>query len=227
MHSMDKKQTQTTTLLLMALLLIAIAAIALSVLNYKSHEAIAYNQREMETKIAHLEQQLDAIKQINSQLLAFNKNTEDIVNDLTSTQNKTSTRIDTLFDQIAIQSNEINYIKEDIKDSKDDSEQNFIFNKKNATYLYEGIGIETTKRHTSFIVVKVIKGSPAEKSGLYQGDEILTIDGESVSDFTRTQFLAKMRGPKNSEVTLTYKPSGNLLKTIKKTLRRDIIEITK
>jgi carboxyl-terminal processing protease len=53
-----------------------------------------------------------------------------------------------------------------------------------------------------FVVVKTVGDSPAEKAGLQADDVILAVDGEPVDGKTLEETVARVRGPKGSEVTL-------------------------
>jgi carboxyl-terminal processing protease len=52
-------------------------------------------------------------------------------------------------------------------------------------------------------IIAPIPGSPAEKAGLRPGDVITKVDGTSIDGLTLDQARAKVRGPKDTTVTLT------------------------
>jgi carboxyl-terminal processing protease len=52
-------------------------------------------------------------------------------------------------------------------------------------------------------VVSPIEDTPAFKAGIKAGDRIIKIDGESTKDMSIFDAVKKMRGPKNSEVTIS------------------------
>lgn len=54
----------------------------------------------------------------------------------------------------------------------------------------------------------VFKNSPAERAGLEAGDVIVTVDGESILGESADIVVAKIKGPKGSDVTLGVKKDG-------------------
>jgi len=82
---------------------------------------------------------------------------------------------------------------------------------------FSGVGAEVTTRPTDpatetcatigpvcrLVVVAPIDGSPAERAGLRSGDVISAIDGRSADGETLDEAIARIRGPKGSEVVLT------------------------
>jgi C-terminal processing protease CtpA/Prc len=92
---------------------------------------------------------------------------------------------------------------------------------------FGGIGLKLRKGANSFIVVEVFDDLPAKKAGLYEGDEIVKINGESTAQMDQRDVEKKLRGPKGSTVDLSYKPSGSL-DTIKEVVvTRDTIDLNK
>lgn len=68
---------------------------------------------------------------------------------------------------------------------------------------FEGIGAEIGLRDDFITVVAPLDGMPAQKAGLRAGDKIYAINGESALGLTVTEAVKKIRGPKDTEVTLT------------------------
>lgn len=68
---------------------------------------------------------------------------------------------------------------------------------------FQGIGAELIQQENLIKIVAPLKGSPAQKAGVKPGDIILAVDGESIANWTVTQAVEKIRGPKGSTVTLT------------------------
>ena len=66
---------------------------------------------------------------------------------------------------------------------------------------YEGVGAEVHAHEGSFILTPT-PGSPAEKAGLRAGDQLVTVDGVSVTGWTTLDVVSKVRGPKDTVVVL-------------------------
>ena len=77
---------------------------------------------------------------------------------------------------------------------------------------FEGIGAELGKdADNNIIIISPIAGFPAEKAGVRPKDIIAQIDGESAYDLTINQAVAKIRGEKGTDVTLTIVRDGEQL----------------
>src|SRR4030043_1498150 len=68
---------------------------------------------------------------------------------------------------------------------------------------FGGIGIEITILKDVLTVVSPIEGTPAFVAGVKPGDQIIRIDGKSTKDITIMEAVKKLRGPKDSKVTVT------------------------
>jgi carboxyl-terminal processing protease len=68
---------------------------------------------------------------------------------------------------------------------------------------FEGIGAYIDVREGQPIIVQPIEGSPAEKAGLRPNDLILKVDGQDVRGVTVAELRNRVRGPKDTSVTLT------------------------
>lgn len=71
------------------------------------------------------------------------------------------------------------------------------------------------------VVIAPLQDSPAEAAGLQAGDIMLAVDGESVIGSTLNDEVAKVRGPKGTDVTLTIRRDGE---TMDITITRDEIQ---
>ncbi len=67
----------------------------------------------------------------------------------------------------------------------------------------EGIGAELEVDGGIVRVVRLIDGSPAERSGLLPDDFIIKVDDTDVSGFALPDVIKRIRGPQGSEVMLT------------------------
>lgn len=68
---------------------------------------------------------------------------------------------------------------------------------------FEGIGAQLGLKDNRIIIVAPLKNSPAETAGVKSGDFILKVNGQSTKDWTLTQAVSKIRGPKGTQVSLT------------------------
>jgi carboxyl-terminal processing protease len=68
---------------------------------------------------------------------------------------------------------------------------------------FGGIGIEITIKKDVLTVVSPIEDTPAFHAGVKAGDQIVKIDGKSTKDITIMEAVKKLRGPKDSKVTIT------------------------
>src|SRR5207245_7827158 len=84
--------------------------------------------------------------------------------------------------------------------------------------------IEVTKRNGVLNRVSANEGTAAYRARVKAGEQILKIEGEFTKDMTLVDAVKKMRGPKDTKVTLTLKRE-NLPELFDVTLTREIIKI--
>ena len=89
---------------------------------------------------------------------------------------------------------------------------------------FGGIGIEITILKDVLTVVSPIEDTPAFQAGIKAGDQILKIDGKSTKDITIMEAVSKLRGPKDTKVTLTIMRES-LVKPKDIIITRSIIKI--
>ncbi|MDD5489200.1 MAG: S41 family peptidase [Candidatus Moranbacteria bacterium] len=68
---------------------------------------------------------------------------------------------------------------------------------------FEGIGTEIGLKNDILTVIAPIDGTPADQAGLKAGDMILKIDDAVTTDLSVDEAVAKIRGPKGTQVKLT------------------------
>lgn len=73
---------------------------------------------------------------------------------------------------------------------------------------FEGIGIVIDNFNQDFLIVTVLKDSPAMKAGLKAGDIILKIDNTDTSSLTIDELLQLIKGPSGSTVKLLILRDG-------------------
>ena len=89
---------------------------------------------------------------------------------------------------------------------------------------FEGIGIEFNILEGYITVISPIPGTPSDRAGLQSGDKIVRINDESAYKITQKDVLAKLRGPKGTQVDVTISRPG-LDEDFEVTLVRDKIPI--
>jgi carboxyl-terminal processing protease len=88
---------------------------------------------------------------------------------------------------------------------------------------FGGLGIEVSMENGLVKVVSPIDDTPAAHAGIKPGDLIVKIDGSAVQGMTLPQAVEKMRGPVNSDITLTISRKGEKPFDVK--LTRAVIKI--
>ena len=88
---------------------------------------------------------------------------------------------------------------------------------------FGGLGIEVSMENGLVKVVSPIDDTPAANAGLKPGDLITHLDGTPVQGLTLPEAVEKMRGPVNSDITLTIRREGRDPFDVK--LTRAIIKI--
>src|SRR5437660_6834414 len=88
---------------------------------------------------------------------------------------------------------------------------------------FGGLGIEVSMESGLVKVVSPVDDAPAARAGLNPADLITHLDGTPVQGLTLPEAVEKMRGPVNSEITLTVRREGQEPFDVK--LTRAIIKI--
>ena len=89
---------------------------------------------------------------------------------------------------------------------------------------FGGLGIEVTMENGLVKVIAPIDDTPAQRAGIESGDLVTHLDDEPVLGLTLQQAVDMMRGPANSEITLTIRRSG-VEEVLKFPITRAIIKI--
>jgi len=90
------------------------------------------------------------------------------------------------------------------------------------TGSYTGVGIEITELDGFVRVVSPIAGSPAAKSGLRSGDQIIAVDGMAVEAHNLQEVIGSMRGRAGSKVSVTVARNDD---AIVYEMRREVIRV--
>jgi carboxyl-terminal processing protease len=89
---------------------------------------------------------------------------------------------------------------------------------------FGGIGIEITMNKGVLTVVSPIEDTPAFKAGVKSGDQIIMIDGQPTKDITIAEAVKKLRGKRETKVTITIFREG-LTKSKEFVLVREDIKV--
>ena len=90
---------------------------------------------------------------------------------------------------------------------------------------FEGIGAHVQMRTDGkLIIVAPLEGSPAMAAGIKAGDLVLEVDGESLEGLSLLEAVAKIRGPRGSQVRLLVKHLGEL-DTVEIVVTRGVIPL--
>lgn len=73
---------------------------------------------------------------------------------------------------------------------------------------FEGIGAEIGIKNDVLTIIAPLPDMPAEKAGLKAGDKVLAIDDESTAGINIDEAVDKIRGPKDTIVTLSIAREG-------------------
>ena len=73
---------------------------------------------------------------------------------------------------------------------------------------YGGLGIEVTMENGVVKVISPIDETPAARAGVSGGDYITHINGEQIMGLTLSEAVEKMRGPVNTDITITVVREG-------------------
>jgi carboxyl-terminal processing protease len=73
---------------------------------------------------------------------------------------------------------------------------------------YGGLGIEIARKNDGIVVVAPVDDTPAQRSGIKSGDQILKIDDESTRNMELARAIQKMHGPAGKKVMLTIMREG-------------------
>lgn len=89
---------------------------------------------------------------------------------------------------------------------------------------FGGVGMEIGMKNNQIIVVAPLKDSPASRAGVKAGDFILTINGTSTVDMSVDEAVSYIRGPKGTQVKISFLPKDSN-KPVERTITRDTIKI--
>jgi len=89
---------------------------------------------------------------------------------------------------------------------------------------FQGLGIEIGVRNSWLTVIAPIEDTPAWRAGVRAGDRIIKIEGKSTEGMSTQDAVKKLRGKKDSKVTITIVHEAER-KPIDLTITRDVIPL--
>jgi carboxyl-terminal processing protease len=90
------------------------------------------------------------------------------------------------------------------------------------TGSYTGIGIEVSEVDDKVHVITPLAGSPAARSGIRAGDQIIAVDGNAVDANKLQETIGRMRGRRGSTITITVLREDE---AIDYEMRRELIRV--
>lgn len=88
------------------------------------------------------------------------------------------------------------------------------------TGQYGGIGALIQQQGDKVVVTNPHEGFPAQKAGLYAGDQFIEIDGKNVEGLTSSEISEKLKGKPGSELSVKVKRQDQMLD--KKLVREEV-----
>lgn len=88
---------------------------------------------------------------------------------------------------------------------------------------FVGLGVELKADNGALLIVKVIPGSPAQRSGIVNNDRIVAVDGRSTSELSTDQAANLLQGQEGSYVTVTAVTAGQQPRQVR--VRREHVEV--
>lgn len=89
---------------------------------------------------------------------------------------------------------------------------------------FGGVGVEVDFRNDTVTVIAPIEGSPADRSGVKPGDQIVTIDHKSARGKSMDDLVKLMRGAPGTSVEISVRRRGHA-ELLHFTLVREVIEV--
>jgi len=90
------------------------------------------------------------------------------------------------------------------------------------TGSYTGIGIEVNEKDGVVEVITPMAGSPAARSGIRSGDQLVAVDGVAIEGTNLSETISRMRGQAGSPISITVVRKDE---TIVHEMRREIIRV--
>ena len=88
---------------------------------------------------------------------------------------------------------------------------------------FVGLGVELKAENGALLIVHVIPGSPAERSGIVAEDRIVAVDGKSTAEMSTDEAAAMLTGAEGTWVRVTVYTSGQQPRVLN--VRREHVEV--
>ncbi len=80
---------------------------------------------------------------------------------------------------------------------------------------FSGVGLSVSEVAEGLRVVRVFKGSPAERGGIEVGETIVSVDGDSIAGLDSDAATARIKGPEGTEVTIGVRSRGGKTRQVR------------
>jgi len=88
---------------------------------------------------------------------------------------------------------------------------------------FVGLGVELKAENGALLIVHVIPGSPAERSGIVADDRIVAVDGKSTSDMSTDEAASMLTGAEGTWVRVAVYTAGQQPRVLN--IRREHVEV--
>ncbi len=88
---------------------------------------------------------------------------------------------------------------------------------------FVGLGVELKSSEGSLLIVNIISGSPAQRSGMRAGDRIVAVDGRTTNELSTDEAASMLQGEEGSLVELTILSSNDQQRRV--SIRRSHVEV--
>ena len=89
---------------------------------------------------------------------------------------------------------------------------------------FGGLGIHISAQDNYITIISVIEGTPASRSGLMAGDQIIKVNEESTKGWSASKAAKNLRGPKGTTVNITIIREG-VKDEMEIEIERDVVKI--
>lgn len=88
---------------------------------------------------------------------------------------------------------------------------------------FVGLGVELKADNGALLIVRVIPGSPAERSGITAGERIVAVDGRATANLSTDEAANLLQGKAGTDVLLTLASRDNQARDL--SVRREVVDV--